>query len=126
MLITNEPHSSNNQFFYSTVLLSAPLVSKESSRSSLGAPHNILYYTVRYGTIVLTMGRDSSVGIATRYGLDGPGIESRWRRDFQHPSRQTLYYTAWYNRAVSYSGPSPITVRNKFTVNNFMQVRKLD
>jgi hypothetical protein len=24
------------------------------------------------------MGRDSSVGIATGYGLDGPGIESRW------------------------------------------------
>ena len=24
------------------------------------------------------MGRDSSVGIATRYGLDDPGIESRW------------------------------------------------
>ena len=24
------------------------------------------------------MGRDSSVGIATRYGLEGPGIESRW------------------------------------------------
>jgi hypothetical protein len=23
------------------------------------------------------LGRDSSVGIATRYGLDGPGIESR-------------------------------------------------
>ena len=23
-------------------------------------------------------GRDSSVGIGTRYGLDGPGIESRW------------------------------------------------
>jgi hypothetical protein len=22
--------------------------------------------------------RDSVVGIATRYGLDGPGIESRW------------------------------------------------
>jgi hypothetical protein len=33
------------------------------------------------------MSRDSSVGIATRYGLDGPGIESRWGRDFQHPSR---------------------------------------
>ena len=25
----------------------------------------------------MEMGRDSSVGIATRYGLDGPGIESR-------------------------------------------------
>jgi len=24
------------------------------------------------------LGRDSSVGIATRYRLDGPGIESRW------------------------------------------------
>jgi hypothetical protein len=23
-------------------------------------------------------GPDSSVGIATRYGLDGPGIESQW------------------------------------------------
>ena len=33
------------------------------------------------------MGRDSSVGIATRYGLDGPGIESRWGRDFPHPFR---------------------------------------
>ena len=27
------------------------------------------------------MGRDSSVGIVTRYGLDGPGIESRWGRE---------------------------------------------
>jgi hypothetical protein len=24
------------------------------------------------------------------YGLDGPGIESRWGRDFQHPFRPTL------------------------------------
>ena len=24
------------------------------------------------------MGRDSVIGIATRYGLDGPGNESRW------------------------------------------------
>ena len=34
--------------------------------------------------------RNSSVGIATRYGLDGPGIESRWGRDFLHLSRQSL------------------------------------
>jgi hypothetical protein len=27
-------------------------------------------------------GRDSSVGIATGYGLDGPGIESRWGARF--------------------------------------------
>jgi hypothetical protein len=28
---------------------------------------------------------DSSVGIATRYGLDGPGIESRWGQGFSSP-----------------------------------------
>ena len=31
------------------------------------------------------MGRDSSVGIATRYGVDGPGIESRWGAKFSAP-----------------------------------------
>ena len=35
-------------------------------------------------------GQDSSVGIATRYRLDGPGIKSRWERDFPHPSRLAL------------------------------------
>ena len=28
--------------------------------------------------------------VATRYGLDGPGIKSRWGRDFPHPSRPVL------------------------------------
>jgi len=36
------------------------------------------------------VGRDSSVGIATRYGLDGPGIESQWGREFPHPSRPAV------------------------------------
>jgi hypothetical protein len=40
-----------------------------------------------YGECV---GRDSSVGIATRYGSDGPVIESRWGRDSPHPSRPAL------------------------------------
>jgi hypothetical protein len=31
------------------------------------------------------MGHDCSIGTATRYGLDGPGIESRWGRDFSAP-----------------------------------------
>jgi hypothetical protein len=35
-------------------------------------------------------GRDSSVTIVTRYRLDGPGIESRWGRDFSNPYRPTL------------------------------------
>jgi hypothetical protein len=36
------------------------------------------------------VGRDSSVGTATRHGLHGPEIESRWWRDFMHPSRTSL------------------------------------
>ena len=36
------------------------------------------------------VGRDSSVGIVTGYGLDGPGIESRCGRDFPHLSRSGL------------------------------------
>ena len=40
--------------------------------------------------IIFGGGRDSAVCIATSYGLDGPGIESRWRRDFPHPSRPAL------------------------------------
>jgi hypothetical protein len=35
-------------------------------------------------------GRDSSVDIVTRHGLEDPGIESRWGRYFPHPSRPAL------------------------------------
>jgi hypothetical protein len=35
-------------------------------------------------------GPGNSVGIATGYGLDVPGIESRLGRDFSHTSRPTL------------------------------------
>ena len=37
-----------------------------------------------------SVGRCSSVGIATGYGLDGLEIDSRWRRDFPHLSRPAL------------------------------------
>ena len=32
--------------------------------------------------LLFEVARDSSVGIATHYGLYGPGIESQWRRVF--------------------------------------------
>ena len=35
-------------------------------------------------------GRDSSVGIATRWELDGPGTKFRWGQDFSHQSRPAL------------------------------------
>jgi hypothetical protein len=40
-------------------------------------------------------GPGSSIGIATGYGLDGPGIESRWGQDFLHLSRPTHPPVQW-------------------------------
>jgi hypothetical protein len=50
--------------------------------------------TAKSGSRVLPLFHDhgtrsgprSSVGIVTFYGLGGPGIESRWRRNFPHQS----------------------------------------
>jgi hypothetical protein len=44
------------------------------------------YKHLRVSNIIL-VGRCSVVGIATGYGLDGPGIKSRRERDFPHLSR---------------------------------------
>jgi len=41
-------------------------------------------------SVLVICGPGSVVGIATGYGLDGPGIESRWGRDFLHLSRPAL------------------------------------
>jgi len=41
------------------------------------------------------MAWDSSVGIASSYGLDGPGIESLCGRDFPHSSRPALGLTQY-------------------------------
>jgi hypothetical protein len=44
------------------------------------------YEELHYITLYLS----SAVGIATAYGLEGLGIESRWGRDFPHLSRPAL------------------------------------
>ena len=42
----------------------------------------------------MTVGRDSVVGTAIRHGLDGPGIESWWGRDFHTgPGANPATYT---------------------------------
>ena len=43
-----------------------------------------------YGMPQYYCGPGSVIGIATGYGRDGPGIESRWGRDFPHLSRSAL------------------------------------
>ena len=47
--------------------------------------------SISKGTLVHSSeGRNSSVGIATCYGLYGPGIESRWGQNFSRPSRPAI------------------------------------
>ena len=41
-----------------------------------------IFYEDLTSDIQLRVGRDSAVGIGTRYGLDGPEIESRWGARF--------------------------------------------
>jgi len=55
---------------------------------------------------MLRMGRDSSDGIATRYGLDGPGIESRWETRFfrTHPDRPWCPPSLLYNMYGAFPG----------------------
>jgi hypothetical protein len=54
--------------------------------------------------------RDISVGITTRYGLDGSGIESRWRRDFPPPvqtgcdAHPSTYMSTWSFPGVKHPG----------------------
>ena len=38
-----------------------------------------------YGLLFVSVGRDNAVGVATRYWLDGPGIECRWGARFSAP-----------------------------------------
>jgi hypothetical protein len=51
----------------------------------------IYIYSYTYPYLCIA-GRDSvaSMCISTVYGLDGPAIESQWKRDFPHSSRLTL------------------------------------
>jgi hypothetical protein len=53
--------------------------------------HGLASFKIYIYIYIYVAGR--SVGIATGYGLDGPGIESRWGRDFSHTSRPALGLT---------------------------------
>jgi hypothetical protein len=73
---------------------------------------------------VVTVGRDESVGIAIRYGMDGPEIEYRWGPDFPHRFRPVLaptqlpvqYYRVFFpavkrpGRGIDYQSPLGVEV----------------
>jgi hypothetical protein len=75
---------SNASWFYSIYVL-FPVIhpSKNKPLKILSnytmTPYSVIGIVVDYLTVLINT---SSVGIATDYGLDGSGIESRWGRDF--------------------------------------------
>jgi len=67
------------------------LTSGHNTRFKVEGQSRTGHDSVKYSSLSMAMeGQDSVGGTATRYGLDGPGITSRWRRDFSAPSRPTL------------------------------------
>jgi hypothetical protein len=74
-------------------------------------------------TTLVDCGPGSSVGIATGYGLDGPGIEPRWGRDFSHTSIPALGPTEhpvqwvpgvkWPGRGADHPPPSSAEVKKE-------------
>ena len=64
----------------------------DSKSKWINAAANPRIFSVRkfLSVIVGNVGRDNSARIATRYGLDGPGFESWWWRDYPHPPRPAL------------------------------------
>jgi hypothetical protein len=72
-------------------------------------------------TPVYAKGRDSPVGITTRYEVDGPEIESRWRARFSAPVQ-----TGPAAHPTSYTmGKAAVCVSAEFriTVNNVNKLR---
>ena len=49
-----------------------------------------IYYPFLFRRAQTFVDRNSSAGIAIRYGSDGSGIKSRWGQDFLHPSATAL------------------------------------
>jgi hypothetical protein len=50
------------------------------------------------GATVQSLWPGSSDGIAADYGLDGPGIESRWGRDFSHTPQPAVHWVPGLSR----------------------------
>jgi hypothetical protein len=75
----------------------------------------IVSFVYIYSYLLCLCGSGSSVGIATGYGLDGPGIESGWGRDFTRLSRPALgllyngyrVFPGRRKRTGRYADPSP-------------------
>jgi hypothetical protein len=77
---------------------------------------------VYFWSVLKSSGPGSSVGTVTAYGLDGPGIESRWGARFSapvqtgpeaHPASCTMGTGSFPGRDADPSPPSSAEVKNR-------------
>jgi hypothetical protein len=81
----SHPYFRVTLLYFMCELMKVPIDTLQQNWSLVTLCHSLQYLSLKW-----KVGRDSSVGIATRYGLDGPGIESRWERDLPHSSKAAL------------------------------------
>jgi len=72
------------------VVISATEVSRKVTHWQIGITDIPFSKHRKRGPTIFCVDRDSSVGIATRYGLGGPDIESQGWRDFLHPPKPAM------------------------------------
>jgi len=70
--------------------LSSAITKQGGTLDGICVVSSSLWDVLNYATPSIPDGLGSIVSIPTGYGLDGPGIESRWERDFLHLSRPAL------------------------------------
>jgi len=92
--VSDESFCFSDNFIISTFAVSGPhnslqLYCISQNPTHLNAQSIVtIHNQAIFDTACFTQG--SVVGITTGFGLDGPGIESRWGRDFPHLSRLAL------------------------------------
>jgi hypothetical protein len=82
--------ANKNETNYLTLNIGSSICSKNGIEEKLYTAQPTLSTSRTEQLCLIICGSGSSVGIATDYGMEGPGIESRWGWDFPHLSRLAL------------------------------------
>jgi len=87
---TTTPRQEANQLTLNIVLLTKVIVTLVVEKFSTFYGNRFFFTVFKRVSILAKLtepivGRDRAVGIASRYGLDGSGIESRWGTRFSAP-----------------------------------------